>query len=54
MVDAFAWLRIAALVDAGQREQAVELLSTTMAISVDEAARLVDGLSDAGGERRPD
>ncbi|WP_229068814.1 hypothetical protein [Actinoplanes sp. DH11] len=54
MADAFAWLRIAALVEAGQREQAVELLSTTMTISADEAEMLVDGLSEAGGERRPD
>ncbi|WP_416904301.1 hypothetical protein [Micromonospora echinospora] len=54
MADAFAWLRIAALVEAGQREQAVELLSTTMTISADEAEMLVDGLNDAGGERRPD
>ncbi|MBW4700459.1 hypothetical protein [Micromonospora sp. RL09-050-HVF-A] len=54
MVDAFAWLRIAALVEAGHREQAVDLLSTTMAISTDEAQLLVDGLADAGGERRPD
>ncbi|MFC7535077.1 hypothetical protein [Actinoplanes sp. GCM10030250] len=54
MADTFAWLRIAALVEAGQREQAVELLSITMVISVDEAEMLVDGLNDAGGERRPD
>jgi len=54
MADAFAWLRIAALVEAGQREQAVGLLSTTMAIPADEARMLVDGLNDAGGERRPD
>lgn len=54
MADAFAWLRIAALVEAGQREQAVELLSTTMAIPADEAEMLVDGLTDAGGERRTD
>ncbi|GLY24103.1 hypothetical protein [Micromonospora sp. NBRC 101691] len=54
MADAFAWLRIAALVEAGQREQAVELLSTMMTISADEAEMLVDGLNDAGGERRPD
>ncbi|MCM4076197.1 hypothetical protein [Paractinoplanes hotanensis] len=53
MADAFAWLRIAALVEAGQRKQAVELLSTTMAIPADEAEMLVDGLNDAGGERRP-
>jgi hypothetical protein len=54
LADAFAWLRIAALVEAGQREQAVELLSTTMTISAEEAELLVDGLTDAGGERRPD
>ncbi|WP_431729677.1 hypothetical protein [Verrucosispora sp. TAA-831] len=54
MADAFAWLRIAALVEAGQRQQAVELLSATMAISADDAETLVDGLRDAGGERRPD
>lgn len=48
MADAFAWLRIAALVEAGQREQAVELLSATMAIPVDEAELLVDGLEGAG------
>ncbi|MEV0941995.1 hypothetical protein AB0I90_16645 [Micromonospora wenchangensis] len=48
MADAFAWLRIAALVEAGQREQAVELLGATMAISVDEAELLVDGLDGAG------
>ncbi|MER7165793.1 hypothetical protein ABT336_06885 [Micromonospora sp. NPDC000207] len=54
MADAFAWLRIAALVEAGQREQAVELLSTTLAVSSDEAELLVDGLNDAGGERHPD
>ncbi|WP_422752122.1 hypothetical protein [Micromonospora sp. WMMD708] len=48
MVDAFAWLRIAALVEAGQREQAVDLLSATMAISVDEAELLVEGLDGAG------
>ncbi|MCO8272768.1 hypothetical protein M1L60_19420 [Actinoplanes sp. TRM 88003] len=54
MADAFAWLRIAALVDAGQREQAIELLSTTMNISAGEAEMLVDGLNDANGERRPD
>jgi hypothetical protein len=54
LVDAFAWLRIAALVEAGQREQAVELLSATMGISVEEAEMLVDGLNEAGGERRPD
>ncbi|MBL7259356.1 hypothetical protein [Paractinoplanes lichenicola] len=53
MADAYAWLRIAALVEAGQREQAVELLSTTMTISADEAELLVDGLTEAGGERRP-
>ncbi|MBU2666291.1 hypothetical protein KOI35_22570 [Actinoplanes bogorensis] len=52
MADAYAWLRIAAMVEAGQREQAVELLSTTMSISPDEAELLVDGLTDAGGERR--
>ncbi|WP_431923496.1 hypothetical protein [Micromonospora wenchangensis] len=51
MADAFAWLRIAALVEAGQREQAVELLGTTMAISVDEAELLVDGLD--AGDRHP-
>ncbi|MEU7959304.1 hypothetical protein [Micromonospora humida] len=49
MADAFAWLRIAALVEAGQREQAVELLGATMAISADEAELLVDGLDGAGG-----
>ncbi|MER5458057.1 hypothetical protein ABT008_25120 [Micromonospora sp. NPDC002389] len=54
MADAFTWLRIAALVEAGQREQAIELLSSTMTISADEAEMLVDGLNDAGGERRPD
>ncbi|MFF5182021.1 hypothetical protein ACFY2Q_28735 [Micromonospora sp. NPDC000316] len=54
IADAFAWLRIAALVEAGQREQAVELLSTMMTISAGEAEMLVDGLNDAGGERRPD
>ncbi len=54
MADAFAWLRIAALVEAGQRKQAVELLSTTMAIPADEAEMLVDGLNGAGGERRTD
>ncbi|MBM2622940.1 hypothetical protein JIG36_46320 [Actinoplanes sp. LDG1-06] len=54
MADAFAWLRIAAMVDAGQREQAVELLSATMDITTDEAQMLVDGLNDAGSERRPD
>ena len=54
MADAFAWLRIAALVEAEQREQAVELLSTTMAISADEAQLLIDGLIDAHGERHPD
>ncbi|WP_434739418.1 hypothetical protein [Micromonospora sp. SH-82] len=54
MVDAFAWLRIAALVEAGQREQAVELLSATLAVSADEAELLVDGLNDAHGERHPD
>jgi hypothetical protein len=48
MADAFAWLRIAALVEAGQRDQAIELLSTTMAISAEEAGMLVDGLTDAG------
>ncbi|MEV4723807.1 hypothetical protein [Micromonospora humida] len=48
MADAFAWLRIAALVEAGQREQAVELLGATMVISVDEAELLVDGLDGAG------
>lgn len=53
VTDAYAWLRIAALVEAGQREQAVELLGTMMAISADEARMLVDGLIDAGGERRP-
>ncbi|MFY1585253.1 hypothetical protein ACN267_12135 [Micromonospora sp. WMMD734] len=53
MADAVAWLRIAALVEAGQREQAVELLGTTMAISVDEAELLVDGLDDAG-DRHPE
>ncbi|QKW13482.1 hypothetical protein [Verrucosispora sp. NA02020] len=54
MADTFAWLRIAALVEAGQREQAIELLSTTMAISTDEAEILVDGLNDTGREQRPD
>ncbi|MFI7079738.1 hypothetical protein ACIBO1_20785 [Micromonospora sp. NPDC049903] len=54
MADAFTWLRIAALVEAGQREQAIELLSSTMAISADEAEMLVDGLNDVGGEQRPD
>ncbi|MGW0506679.1 hypothetical protein [Micromonospora sp. NPDC003241] len=54
MADAFTWLRIAALVEAGQREQAIELLGSTMAISADEAEMLVDGLNDAGGEQRPD
>ncbi len=48
MADTFAWLQIAALVEAGQREQAVELLSTTMTISAEEAEMLVDGLNDAG------
>ncbi|MFJ8690504.1 hypothetical protein [Micromonospora wenchangensis] len=52
MADAFAWLRIAALVEAGQREQAVELLGTTMAISVDEAELLVDDLD--AGDRHPE
>lgn len=47
MADTFAWLRIAALVEAGQHEQAVELLSTTMVISADEARLLVGGLNDA-------
>lgn len=54
MADAFVWLRIATLVETGQREQAVELLSTTMTISAEEAEMLVEGLTDAGGERRPD
>ncbi|GAB2588669.1 hypothetical protein GCM10027087_31740 [Paractinoplanes abujensis] len=53
MADTYAWLRIAALVEAGRRDQAVELLSTTMAVPADEAELLVDGLIDAGGERRP-
>ncbi|WP_157751360.1 hypothetical protein [Actinoplanes derwentensis] len=54
MADAYTWLRIVGLVESGQRAQAVELLSTTMAISADEAEMLVDGLLDAGRERRPD
>jgi hypothetical protein len=54
MVDTFAWLRIAALVEAGQREQAVELLSATMTISAEEAEMLVDGLTNAGGSPAAD
>ncbi|WP_430784531.1 hypothetical protein [Actinoplanes sp. G11-F43] len=53
MADAFTWLRIAALVEAGQREQAIELISSTMGVSMEEAGTLVDGLTDAGGEQRP-
>ncbi|WP_344317343.1 hypothetical protein, partial [Actinoplanes couchii] len=49
MVDAFAWLQIAALVEAGQRDQAITLLSSTMNISADDAEMLVDGLNDVGG-----
>ncbi|HWS38055.1 MAG TPA: hypothetical protein VN408_35635 [Actinoplanes sp.] len=51
MADAYAWLRIMALVESGQRVPAVELLSTTMAISADEAEMLVDGLIDTGRQR---
>lgn len=53
LADTYDWLRIAALVEARQRDQAVELLSATMDISSDEAEMLVDALIDTDGGQRP-